>query len=84
MDTLSLDEAKAKHDELVLAASRAGFNQTNPAPETAEKPSAPVVSNTAEGVILKIHANQSQINQICDFMKAIGVAYEIQQVTERV
>ena len=84
VDTLSLDEAKAKNDELVLAASRAGFNQTNPASETAEKPSALVVSNTAEGVILKIHANQGQINQICDFMKAIGVSYEIQQVTERV
>lgn len=78
MDTMSLDEAKAKHEELVMVASRAGFNQTGAASEMAEKPVAPVVVNDSDGIVIKIHANQNQMNQICDFMKAIGVTYEIQ------
>lgn len=78
VETLSLDEAKAKHEELVLAASRAGFNQAGATLGIAEKPVAPVTSNDTDGIVIKIHANQSQMNQICDFMKAIGVTYEIQ------
>lgn len=78
VETLSLDDAKAKHEELVMAASKAGLNQTSASSEIAEKSVAPVVSNDTDGVVVKIHANQSQMNQICDFMKAIGVTYEIQ------
>ncbi len=78
VETLSLDEAKAKHDELVMAASKAGLNQTGATSEIVEKNSIPVVSNDTDGTVIKIHANQNQMNQICDFMKAIGVTYEIQ------
>lgn len=78
VETLSVDEAKAKHDELVMAANKAGLNQTGATSEIVEKNSIPVVSNDTDGIVIKIHANQNQMNQICDFMQAIGVAYEIQ------
>ncbi len=37
VETLSLDDAKAKHEELVMAASKAGLNQTGANSEAAEK-----------------------------------------------
>lgn len=78
VETLSYEEAKAKHDELVLAASKAGLNQTGATSEMEEKPMTPTFSNDADGFVIKIHASQNQMNQICDFMKAIGVTYEMQ------
>jgi hypothetical protein len=78
--TLSLDEAKAKHTELVEAATKAGINQqqaeiNSPIAQTEEKQ---VVANDEEGITLKLYANQSQLEQVIDFMKAIGVNFEIQ------
>lgn len=78
--TLSLDEAKAKHTELVEAATKAGMNQQQPEifAQPARVEEKQVVANAEEGTVLKLYANQSQLNQVLDFMKAIGVAYEIQ------
>jgi hypothetical protein len=78
--TLSLDEAKAKHTELVEAATKAGINQqqaeiNSPIAQPEEKQ---VVANDEEGITLKLYANQSQLEQVVDFMKAIGVNFEIQ------
>ena len=30
-----------------------------------------------EGTLVRIHASQARLNQICDFMRAIGVSFEI-------
>lgn len=78
--TLSFDEAKAKHAELVEAAAKAGMNQQQteafaPVIKTEEKQ---IAADHKEGTVLKLYANQNQLNQVFDFMKAIGVAYEIQ------
>ena len=77
-ETLSVDEAKAKHEELVLAASKAGLNQQSETTNSEVKPSTPIAGNTENGVSVRIYASQGQLNQIFDFMKAIGVTYEIQ------
>ena len=79
--TLSVDEAKAKHDELTEAASKAGLNQNAEAPPVAEppKPAAPDVKvNPEDGVRVKLYGSQSQLNQAFDFMKAIGIKYEVE------
>ena len=36
-----------------------------------------IKANETEGVSIKIYANASQMRQICDFMKVIGVNYEM-------
>ena len=77
IETLSVDDAKAKHEELVLAANKAGLNQQSTAVAD-NKSIMPVMAKPDDGVSVKIFANQSQMNQICDFMKAIGVKFEIQ------
>lgn len=79
--TLSVDEAKAKYDELTEAASKAGLNQNAEVPSVAEPPK-PVASevkgNPEDGVRVKLYGSQSQLNQAFDFMKAIGIKYEVE------
>lgn len=75
--TLSVDEAKAKHEELVTAASKAGLGQQ------ASQPVAPVpvketVIDAENGTLIKMYGNKSQITQVMDFAKALGVKIEIQ------
>ena len=80
ISTLSVDEVRSKHEELMDATAKAGMSQqadsilTRQAAEAEEQA---VVSNE-EGVILKVYAGQNQLNQVLDFMKAIGVKYELQ------
>ena len=83
LDTFSMDVVLQKNEELKVAAGKAGLTNaaegsagTAPAPEaaTSETP----VADEAEGTLLRIHASQARLNQICDFMKAIGVTYEIE------
>lgn len=78
-DTLSMDAVLQKNEELKEAAGKAGLTGTA-APPTAvpdAKPEEKPQANEEEGTLLRIHASQSRLNQICDFMKAIGVTYEI-------
>ncbi len=82
-ETLSLDAVKKKNAELTKAASTAGLTTVEEAaaavgaviPAPAVKVKVPV--NAADGVAMKIYASQNQLNQITDFMKAIGVRYEL-------
>ena len=78
VDTLSMDTVLQKNEELKKAAGKAGFTEpvfeTAAIPEvTPEKPQA----NIEEGTLLRIYASQARLNQICDFMKVIGVTFEI-------
>ena len=82
LETLSLDAVLQKNEELKEAARKAGLTNaadenagTNPAPAAA--PSETPVADETEGTLIRIHASQARLNQICDFMKAIGVTYEI-------
>lgn len=75
--TLSVDEAKAKHEELVDAASKAGLGQQT----TQSAVSAPVKEQTIDaenGILVKMYGNKSQVTQVMDFAKALGVNIEIQ------
>ena len=67
----------AKKDELEQAAQRASISFT-PAPEIALSfpSSEPEVQNDGS-ISIKIHASKYQLEQLTDFMKAIGVRYEI-------
>lgn len=72
--TLSLDSALKKNDELTEAARRAGLTEI-PASQQAEPKTATV--NPEGGILVNIHASEKQFKQICDFMTAIGVRYEL-------
>lgn len=74
--TLSLEAALGKNEELTQAAKSAGLTDAAPA-KAAEPPKAAKKSDeTEDGIILKIHASDRQLEQLCDFMTAIGVSYE--------
>ncbi len=82
VETLSMDAVKEKNVELTKAASAAGLTTVEKAADAVgtQNPS-PVVdqqvpANVDGGVAMKIYATQYQMNQIKDFMKAIGVRYE--------
>ena len=78
VDTLSVDEVKAKNQELLEATKEViivSKSQDKPVENIQLQENRTDIS---AGVNIKVYANQSQINQICDFMQAIGVTYEIQ------
>lgn len=77
--TLSVEDAKAIHQELMDSVNKAGLTrQAAPVEPVPAQPKVEVKSNSEEGVSLNVYASQNQMNQICDFMKAIGVTYKIQ------
>ena len=82
LETLSMDAVLQKNEELKEAAEKAGFTNTaagnnGTAPAPASTHSEIPAADEAEGTLIRIHASQARLNQICDFMKAIGVTYEI-------
>ena len=77
VDTLSLEKVMAKKDELEQAAQRASISFT-PMPETASPPSVPEEKEQSDdSICMKIFATGNQLEQLTDFMKAIGVRYEM-------
>lgn len=82
VETLSMDQVNAKNAELIAAHDKAGFKVKDlteqvQAADTKQQEAKPV-ANPEEGTLLKVYATQDQLNQVTDFMKAIGVTYEIQ------
>lgn len=75
--TLSVDEAKAKHVELVTAAGKAGLGQQT-TQTVAQLPVKEPVADAENGTLVKMYGNKSQITQVIDFAKALGVKIEIQ------
>ena len=82
LETLSMDAVLQKNEELKEAAGKAGL--TNAPAENAGTVSSPAAATAdtatadeTEGTLVRIHASEARLNQICDFMKAIGVTYEI-------
>jgi hypothetical protein len=80
LDTLSMEAVLQKNEELKEAAWKAGIMGRTAGvvgsfsgAKLEEKPH----TNEEEGILVRIHASQARLNQICDFMKAIGVTYEI-------
>ena len=79
--TLSMDQVKAKQTELEDAAKKASLTTIEEAAATigASVPAAvqTVSANEDGSTTIRIYATQYQMNQITDFMKAIGVRYEL-------
>ena len=80
VDTLSLEQVNAKKTELEEASRKAnlvsetgGVLTTN---ITATENNDGKNANLEDGIAVKLYVSQSQMNQITDFMKAIGVRYE--------
>lgn len=81
LETLSMEAVIQKNDELKAAAGKAGLaglaEDTETAGAAVKNSSNKTTADPADGTVIRIHASQSKIDQICDFMKAIGVDYEI-------
>lgn len=80
LNTLSMDAVLQKNEELKEAAQKAGIMGTTAGVAESfsdAKPEEKQYTNEEEGVLLRVHASQARLNQILDFMKAIGVTYEI-------
>jgi len=79
--TVSMDQVKAKKAELEEAARKASLTTADEAAaagiQTAARPIDEALVNTEAGIVLKIYATQAQMDQVTDFMKTIGVRYEI-------
>ena len=81
--TRSIDRVKEKQLELEDAAKKASLttekeipfaNSHSPQSEVSDEASS---HSDGGGIVLRIIATQNQLNQITDFMKAIGVHYEL-------
>jgi hypothetical protein len=83
ISSLSMKQVKEKNEELISAYDKVRLTQ-QPAAENVspvlavDSHETKVAANQDGGMVLKIYATQYQLNQITDFMKAIGVTYEVQ------
>lgn len=82
LETRSMDAVLQKNEELKEAVGKAGLTtaadaSARPIFVPAAAPSEIPVADETEGTLVRIHASRARLNQICDFMKAIGVTYEI-------
>jgi hypothetical protein len=80
VNTLSIDEVKKKNEELIDALSKVEISQSTLGNGSAVKTEVTPqhIANTEEGTVLRVFATKGQLTQVLDFMKAIGVDYEIQ------
>ena len=80
--TLSMEEVQRQSEELQKAHEKAGFFEEPVAPSHTTEPVAAVnapAANIEKGTLLRVYASQNQLGQIMDFMKAIGVQFDVQQ-----
>lgn len=80
-ETVSIERVQQKQDELQVAYDKAGLsNQVVTEPTNVDvKPVASdaITSDASDGVMIKIYGSKNQLTQVTDFMKAIGVKFEV-------
>ena len=82
-ETLSMEQVKAKQNELETAAKKASLTTTGKtgdviaAKESVQDNILPDKADCEAGTDVKIYATENQWKQLSDFMKAIGVRYEL-------
>ena len=82
-ETLSMEQVKAKQNELETAAKKASLTTTGKtgdviaAKESVQDNILPVKAGCEAGTDVKIYVTENQWKQLSDFMKAIGVRYEL-------
>ena len=82
-ETCSIEQVQQKQDELQAAYDKAGLSNqmvTEPA-QSATKPviSDAMPADTNDGVVIKVYGSKNQLTQVTDFMKAIGVRFEVME-----
>ncbi len=77
--TLSVDEVRKKHEELTTQVDKAGL--LNKDTEVLTKPVQTIATSvdSQTGTLLRVYASKSQLEQLTDFMKLIGVEYQLEQ-----
>ena len=82
-ETLSMEQVKAKQNELETAAKKASLTTAGKtgdmieAKESVQDNILPVKVDCEAGTDVKIYATENQWKQLSDFMKVIGVRYEL-------
>lgn len=82
-ETLSMAQVTAKREELENAAKKASLvSAADPSVTAVHQKDDPSThtqtqDNNCDGILIRVEATQSQLAQITDFMKAIGVHYEV-------
>ena len=82
-ETCSIERVQQKQDELQVAYDKAGLSNhivTEPA-QSVENPviSDAMPADSSYGVMIKVYGSKNQITQVTDFMKAIGVRFEVME-----
>lgn len=85
IETLSMEAVIEKDEELKEAVGKAGYIDVidekaefiQVAPALDEAIPANKTADEEEGTLVRIHASQKRLDLICDFMRAIGVSFEI-------
>lgn len=82
-ETCSIERVQQKQDELQVAYDKAGLsNQVVTEPAKADaKPVASdaITADASDGVMIKVYGSKNQLTQVTDFMKAIGVRFEVME-----
>ena len=74
--TLSLEEVERKQRELTVSVEKAGLTAPAPQPAPDVPPQPQPETGTQGGVVMRLFASPKQLDQLTDFMDAIGVRYE--------
>ena len=78
VSTLSVEKVMEKNTELVESIKKAGITEQQQLVENIiDVVGKQKTTNEESGVVMKVYASQNQMNQILDFMQAIGVEYEL-------
>ena len=83
IETLSMEKVKEKQEELEAATKKASLTTVEEAaviigtPVQLPADALHITAANEAGTVMRVYATQSQINQISDFMKVIGVRYEL-------
>ena len=80
--TMSMESVLQKNDELTKAVGKARLTDSIEKKTEMEVGSSIAVTETVQseeagGALLRIYASGARLDQICDFMKAIGVSFEV-------
>lgn len=80
-ETCSIERVQQKQDELQVAYDKVGLSNqmvTEPAKADVKPVTSDVIpADVGDGVMIKIYGSKNQLTQVTDFMKAIGVRFEV-------
>ena len=82
-ETCSIERVQQKQDELQVVYDKAGLSNqmvTEPAQADVKPVTNDVMpADASDGVMIKVYGSKNQLAQVTDFMKAIGVRFEVME-----